>query len=132
MASTTSDRRSWAWFLGITTVWILAYFGARVVLKLPDLETWQRVAVALAPLPPFVLFLVTLIRGVRSLDEMQRRIHLEALAFAFPLTMVLLMTLGLLELAIKLNPADWSYRHVWMFLPVFYFGGLALATRRYQ
>jgi hypothetical protein len=27
---------------------------------------------------------------------------------------------------------DWSYRHVWAFLPAFYLGGLALARRRYQ
>jgi len=44
--------------------------------------------------------------------------------------MILLMTLGLSELATKLPPEDFSYRHVWAFLALFYFGGLVLARRR--
>jgi hypothetical protein len=66
------------------------------------------------------------------MDELHRRVHLEALAIAFPLTMLLLMVLGLVELVIPLSPDDWSYRHVWQFLPLFYFLGLALTWRRYQ
>jgi hypothetical protein len=42
------------------------------------------------------------------------------------------MTLGLLQLVIDLNPADWSYRPVWQFVIIFYLAGIALATRRYQ
>ena len=65
-------------------------------------------------------------------DELQRRIQLEALGFAYPLALLLLMTLGLLQLVIDLDPADWSYRHVWQFIVVFYLVGMGLATRRYQ
>jgi len=54
------------------------------------------------------------------------------LAFAFPMAILLLMVLGLLQLAIPLSPEDWSYRHVWSFLPLFYFAGLALAWRKYK
>jgi hypothetical protein len=54
------------------------------------------------------------------------------LAFAFPLTLLMLMTLGLVELAIGLNPDDWSYRHVWPFVFLFYFAGLVRAKRRYE
>jgi hypothetical protein len=75
--------------------------------------------------------LFTIIRAARDLDELERRIQLEALAFAFVLAVLLLMTLGLMELAITLNRDDWSYRHVWAMLPMLYFGGLALARRRY-
>jgi hypothetical protein len=66
------------------------------------------------------------------MDELQRRIQLEALAFAYPLTLLLLMTLGLLQLVMDLNPADWSYRHVWQFVIVFYLFGVGLSVRRYQ
>jgi hypothetical protein len=45
--------------------------------------------------------------------------------------MLLLMALGLLELAVPLSRDDWSYRHVWAMLPILYYGGLALARRRY-
>jgi hypothetical protein len=45
---------------------------------------------------------------------------------------VQLMTLGLLQLAVELPVEDWSYRHVWIYLPLFYFAGLGLAWRRYK
>ena len=41
------------------------------------------------------------------------------------------MTLGLLEIAMPLDPADWSYRHVWAMMPLLYIG-LWRANRRYQ
>ena len=72
-----------------------------------------------------------MILGIRQLDELERRIHLEALAVAFPLGILLLMTLGLLQRAITLKFEDWSYGHVWPFMFLFYFVGLALARRRY-
>lgn len=66
------------------------------------------------------------------MDELHRRVHLEALSIAYPLAILLLVTLGFLQLAIDLPPHDWSYRHVWPLLPCFYFAGLALAWRRYK
>ncbi len=96
------------------------------------METWLRVCVALFPLPFFAGFLWVFISGIRSMDELQRKIQLEALAIAFPLAILLLMTLGLLQRAVDLPFEDWSYAHVWIYLPLFYFGGVAIASRRYQ
>ncbi|HLE56703.1 MAG TPA: hypothetical protein VJB15_06450 [Rhodothermia bacterium] len=115
-------------------LWVISYFGARAALEQmgspqPD---WNRLAVALVPLVPFVAFLWKFIALMREADELERRIQLEALAIAFPLAMVLLMVLALVQLAMPLNPDDWSYRHVWYFLPIFWFGGQAIARRRYQ
>ena len=42
------------------------------------------------------------------------------------------MVLGLFELATGLNPEDWSYRHTWPIVVIFYFFGYARAWRRYQ
>ena len=107
------------------------YFGARLLLKQPDAPF--PVAIALAPVPFFVLFILAAVRMSRGLDELEQRIHLEALAFAFPAVLVVLLTLGLLQVAgVALDPGDWSYRHVWAFAFVFYFAGLVLARRRYQ
>lgn len=94
-------------------------------------EPWQRVAVAVMPVIPFCWLLVVIVRGARAADELERRIQLEALAVAFPLTLVLLLTLGMLELAVELPANDFSYRHVWAMLPSLYFIGLALARKRY-
>jgi hypothetical protein len=111
--------------------WGALYFAARAVLESAE-TPWVRVAISLAPLPAFIWFLRDFIRGLRGLDELERRIQLEALAVAFPLTMVLIMTLGLVQVAIPLSLDDWSYRHIWPFLFVFYLAGLTLARRRYQ
>jgi len=111
---------------------VSTWFIARGVLELDDISPALRIAAALLPVPPFSFMLWQIIKGVRQMDELEQRIHLEALAVAFPLALILLMTLGLLELAMRLPPEDLSYRHVWALLPLFYFGGLALARRRYQ
>lgn len=111
--------------------WFLTWFVARVVLE-STVPGWIRVVAALAPTPLAGGALLAIIRGARELDELEKRIQLEALAFAFVLSVLLLMTLGLLELAITLNRDDWSYRHVWAMLPLFYFGGLVVARRRYS
>lgn len=113
-------------------VFLVLYFLARLVLKQPDLAQPLRVTVALLPIPVFALFLLSFIRGLKALDELERRIQLEALVIAFPLAILLIMMLGLLELAVPLSPENWSYRHIWPFLTMFYFIGLAIARKRYQ
>jgi hypothetical protein len=113
-------------------IWILVYFVTRGLLESTLLQEGWRIVVALAPMIPFSFFLAFMLASIRSMDELQRRIQLEALAIAFPLAILLFMLLGLLELAIPLSPDDWSYRHTWSFLPLFYFIGLAIASRRYQ
>jgi hypothetical protein len=125
--------RRLSWLVPATgAAWGLSFLAARLGLEATEYGSTGAVLLALLPVPFFAAFLWSLIAGVRRSDELERRVQLEALAFAFPLTMLLLMLLGLLELATELNPEDWSYRHVWMFLPVLYLGGLVLARRRYQ
>jgi hypothetical protein len=114
-------------------VWLVSYFGARAAAESP--ATFSRaalIAIVLVPVVPAALFLYFFITAMRQADELQRRIQLEALAFAYPLTLLMLMTLGLLQLVIELDPADWSYRHVWQFVIVFYLFGIGIAARRYQ
>jgi hypothetical protein len=132
-AATTRAERRLNWLILVTGgAWALSFLGARLGLELTEFGSALAVLVALLPVPFFAAFLWFLIAGVRRSDELERRIQLEALAVAFPLTMLLLMLLGLMELATELNPDDLSYRHVWAFLPVMYLGGVALARRRYQ
>jgi Na+/melibiose symporter-like transporter len=122
--------RSWG-SITLVAAAILVYFAARAVLEKTTFGSTTSLLVALAPLPLLLGVLWNMVRSAADLDEMQRRIQLEALAIAYMLGITLLMTLGLLELAIPLAKADWSYRHVWQLMCVFYFGGLAVASRRY-
>lgn len=115
------------WVIG----WFVLYLTARGVLESDSLATWQRVGVALAPIPVAAVALALLVRGARQLDELELRIQLEALATAFLLTILFLMILGLMQRAVVLKFEDWSYAHVWAMLPTLYFLGLTIARRRY-
>ena len=55
--------------------WFAAWVGARIVLESPSVPTWARVAAALAPTPIAGIALLTLIRGARELDELEKRIQ---------------------------------------------------------
>lgn len=115
-------------------LWATSYFAVRVWLEgNPGGPAGAaRVAVALLPLPFFLLMLLGLIREIRRMDEMHRQIQFEALTVAFPVTLVFLMTLGLVEVARPLDPRNWGFRHIWPFLVLAYSIGLALAMRRYR
>jgi hypothetical protein len=113
-------------------IWLVTFFLARFALESTTLAPAVRIGAALLPLPFFAVFLILFIRGVRNADELERRIQGEALAIAYPLALVLLMTLALMERAVGLSFQDWSYLHVWFYLPLFYFIGLAIARRRYS
>ena len=130
---TSAAARRLAWLTPATLVaWFVTFFAARAGLEVVEFGSVQAIALALLPVPFFAAFLWCFVTGIRQTDELERRIQLEALAFAFPATMVLLMVLGLMELATELNPDDFSYRHVWAFLPVLYFAGIAFARGRYR
>lgn len=128
--SINKSKRGNAGFFVSVIVFILSYFVARGALEQEMLTVW-RVTFALLLILPFVYFLYRFMHNIRSMDEMERRRNFKALAIAFPLVLVLVMILGLLELAIPLNPQDWSYRHVWYLLVLFYFAGLVFAPKRY-
>lgn len=128
-ASRTSMYAGWA----VVGLWAITFLGARLVLdKDLLLPTWIKVTAALVPILPTALFLWVVVSALRGMDELHRRVHLEALVIAYPLAILLLVTLGFLQLAINLPAEDWSYRHIWPFLPCFYFLGLTIAWKRYR
>jgi len=114
-------------------LWFFSYSGVRWALaSQSSLSRPATIALVLIPVIPAGLFLYFFITGMRRNDELQRRIQLEALALAYPLTLLFIMTLGLLQLVIELNPANWSYRHLYPFVILFYVLGLWMSVRRYR
>lgn len=113
-------------------VWVVIYWIALYLLKNPETSGALKVAMVLLPVIPFGCFLFQFIGYVRSLDELHRRVHLEALAVAFPIATLFLMTLGLVEKAGALPANYWSYQDVWYYLPLIYLVSVAISWRRYR
>jgi len=81
-----------AWAL----VALLASAFAHWFVRRPDLGGSLRAAVALAPLVPSLLYVRAIARWIRSLDELQRHIQLEAWFFATTGTIFVATALSLL------------------------------------
>jgi len=113
-------------------LWLVLYFGVRWYLEAHlDLAPHLRLALAFLPVPVFAAALWQFTAAIRGADELERRIQLEALALAFPLGLLLLTTLGLVQRAVELNFQDWSYIHVSHMFFMLYLLGVFVARRRY-
>ena len=66
-----------------------------------------RIALALTPLIPLAVVFASAIAMIRGIDELERQIHIEALAIAAGLTALLSVTYGLLEIAHMPRPSAW-------------------------
>ena len=62
-------------------------------------STWWRIPLALAPIIPIFFALRAFLRFFQRIDELQRRIQLEAFALSFGGTCVVTFSYGLLEYA---------------------------------
>jgi len=88
-----------------------------------------RFPVMLVPVIPAIWGVVVVLRFVRAMDELQRRVHLEGVSFAFTLTVLVTLTWGLLERAgLPHLPSVWVAT-----LMIALWGiGNYLAARRYR
>ena len=113
-------------------LWALTYIICLLLLKKTSPPPALGLFLALLPIATFGLFIVKFSQEVASMDELAIRIYLEAAVIAFALCLLLMMTLGLLDLVIVLKKEDWSYRHLVAYLAIFYFIGLFIAKRKYN
>ncbi len=68
--------------------------------------TWK-IVLALTPLIPLIIVFVSAIQLMRGIDELERQIHIEALAIAAGVTALLSVTYGFLEVAHFPRPSAW-------------------------
>ena len=89
-----------------------------------------RIAIALVQGAASAVLIVAIARPLRHLDELQRRIQLEALALAFAGTGILGTSYGFLINA-GLPEIDWG-SWIWPVMTVLWVVGLVVASRRYR
>ncbi len=84
---------------------------------------------AIVPLVPLFFALFETFRGIRAMDELQRRIHVEGLLLALLGTAAIVLGVGLLQIlaGIPLFGVFW----LWIPICVLYALGVFLGRRRY-
>lgn len=92
-------------------------------------SAWWRIPLALVPLIPIFFALRAFLRFFFRLDELQRRIQLEALALSFGVTCLVTWAYGLLE-DVGLPDVSW----IWIppIMLVLWDISVRIASRRYQ
>ncbi len=113
-------------------LWCLSYVGSLFAIKSLQIPIEASVILTFISVLAFALFIYKFFRSIVFMDEVQIKIQMEAVVLAFALGLLLVMTLGLIDLFIVLNPEDWSYRFLVPIFIAFYFLGLFIAKRKYN
>ena len=113
-------------------IWVISYIGSLLALKSFDLPFEAGIVLTIITALAFAIFMYKYYRSIFFMDEVQIKVQMEAIVIAFSLGLLLLMTLGLLDLFIILNKEDWSHRHLFPVFIAFYFLGLYLSGRKYN
>jgi hypothetical protein len=125
------DLRLNAWLL-VTTV---LYLALRTLLtRHPEWSPLARGLVALVPLLPATLYLRDWVRFVGKLDELQRRVQMEAHLFAAWGTLIVGIALSTLNAqgVLKLLPHGLGLGGVMVILFPLWLVGVAIANCRYK
>ena len=126
--SQQSAARAYTREFGVAMAWYVLVVVASISL-MSGLGQPIKTVVALAPLIPATFALVAYLRFVSRMDELGRRIQLEALAFAFGAAGMLTFAYGFLE-----NAGFPQLSYIWVFpLMIALWGiGGAIASYRYR
>ena len=116
-------------FLSIALL-ITAVFVVGATLDRTTLSPRLRLALVLIPIPIAIWAFREYIRDVRSWDEFQRKAMLEALAIAFPLTLMMAMVVGLLQKGGFMMPV--SVSRLWPFQALVWVVALGYTDWKYR
>ena|ERR1043165_348897 len=103
--------------------------ASRLLLK-QDLSEAAKFGAALMPVLPFLAMFVVMARAARSMDEMFRRIQVEALSITFLVTSTLLIGWGQLQKAGFMPMEDVA--SVWPLMVFVYIACFFAVMRRYK
>lgn len=92
-------------------------------------DSGLKVPVALVPMIPALFLPIVIVRYLRTLDEMQRKIQLEGLGFAFGGTAILTFGYGFLE---NVGFPHLSFFWVWMVMAMLWIVGALIARWRFR
>jgi len=113
-------------------IWIISYIGCLLTIKMLSIPPKAGIIVVIIPILTFSVFIYKFYRSIFFMDEVEIKLQMEAVVFAFVFSLLLIMSLSLLELMYILNKENWSYRHLVPIFIIFYFIGLFISRRKYN
>lgn len=122
------ERISLAWAL----VSVVVAISCGWLLRNTQPAALVRVVLALLPVIPSALYILAVVRSIRSMDELQRRIQLEAVTFAFVGTLILSLMYGMLQKSGFFRAWAWDWEGIWLMMFGLWLVGYFAAVRRYQ
>jgi hypothetical protein len=120
------------WLAGATLTYLISLW---LLKHHADWPPGARVAVTLAPLLPGILYLRTLLKSFWQMDELQRRIQVEALGFALVGTVVVMTATNIFTAeGIRLvnYPRGFGIGAVYMTMFIFWSIGVSISSFRYR
>ncbi len=119
---------------GPTLAWALAaaisMIAAALILKLTDISGAAELAVALFPVPILAGMYWAIFRVVQSVDEMQRKMKLEALGLTVIGSSLIFFIIGQLERIEVYEPGNFS--DAWIIITFTYIAAFGLVSLRYR
>jgi hypothetical protein len=125
----SADKTYYKEFGGAIVAYLISVPLSVFLIKASPTTAWWRIPLALIPVVPTLLAVLAFLRFFHRMDELQRRIQLEAFAFSFGGTGLLTLSYGFLE-RVGFPHIDWSF--TLPLLITLWFIGLILASWRYQ
>lgn len=111
----------------LISLWLLKHHS--------DWSPGTRVAITLAPLLPGVLYLRSLLKSFWEMDELQRRIQIEALGFALVATVVVLTAVNIFAaegIRLVSYPQGLGIGGVYMTMFILWSVGVSISSFRYR
>ena len=114
-------------FGGSMLAYTVVLIAALLLIQAYPQAPW-RVPIAVAPVIPICFALWAFIRALGRMDELQRRIQLDAVGFGFGATAIITFTYGFLE---QVGFPHLSYIWVLPLMVVLWGAGAVVSARRY-
>ena|SRR5579884_168243 len=116
-------------FMIAAVVYLVVLIISSIVVNISPNSAWWRIPLALFPIVPAIFAMFSYMRFIGRMDELQRHIQLEGLAFSFASTGILTVSYGFLE-NIGFPHLGWLY--IFPLMMVLWVIGAALASWRYR
>lgn len=125
----TVGRRYTREFLLAMAAYVVIVIVSVTLINISPNGAWWRIPLALTPVIPAIFGMIAYIRFVVNIDELQRRIQFEGLAFGFGVAGMLTFSYGFLE---NVGFPHISWLWVFPFMIAMWGIGVGVAARKYQ